>query len=104
MAIEYFKKAIALQQESDMEAELSISLNYLALLYKSQGRYLEAEPLYLQAVEIFRSKLPENHPNVLLCWKNYVELWREGISKEIFTFEQLQEHPFGEQLLAELQE
>jgi tetratricopeptide (TPR) repeat protein len=104
LAIEYFKKAIALQQESDMEAELSISLNYLALLYKFQGRYLEAEPLYLQAVEIFRSKLPENHPNVLLCWKNYVELWREGISKEIFTFEQLQEHPFGEQLLAELQE
>ncbi|MCC3527004.1 MAG: tetratricopeptide repeat protein [Microcoleus sp. PH2017_22_RUC_O_B] len=82
---------------------LAIDLNNLAELYKSQGRYLEAEPLYLQAVEILRSKFPENHPNVLLCWKNYVGLWREGISKGIFTFEQLQEHPFGEQLLAEIQ-
>lgn len=145
LAIECFKKAIALQQESDMEAELSISLNYLALLYKSQGRYSEAEPLYLQAVEIdrrslpqnhpslatlfnnlalldqsqgryseaeplslqsveiLRSKLPENHPNILTVLENYVTLWREGITKGDLTFEQLQEHPFGEQLLAELQ-
>ncbi|TAE83429.1 MAG: tetratricopeptide repeat protein [Oscillatoriales cyanobacterium] len=83
---------------------LAIDLNNLAELYKSQGRYSEAEPLYLQAVKILRSKLPENHPNLLLCWKNYVGLWRKGISKGIFTFEQLQKHPFGEQLLAEIQE
>ena len=83
---------------------LATHLNNLAQLYYSQGRYSEAEPLYLQAVEILRSKLPENHPNVLTVWKNYVRLWREGISKGDFTFEQLQEHPFGEQLLAELQE
>ena len=83
---------------------LAIHLNNLAGLYKSQGRYSEAEPLYLQALEIFRSKLPENHPNVLRCWKNYVGLWREAISKGHLTFEQLQKHPFGEQLLAELQE
>ncbi|MEG3986606.1 tetratricopeptide repeat protein [Microcoleus sp. S28C3] len=83
---------------------LAIDFNNLAELYKSQIRYSEAEPLYLQAVEILRSKLPKNHPNVLLCWKNYVGLWRVGISKGDLTFEQLQEHPFGEQLLAEIQE
>jgi tetratricopeptide (TPR) repeat protein len=83
---------------------LATDFNNLAELYRSEGRYSEAEPLYLQAVEILRSKLPENHPNILTVWKNYVGLWREGISKEIFTFEQLQEHPFGEQLLAEIQE
>ena len=104
LAIDYFQKAIGLQQELDVEAELSSSLNYLAGLYKSQGRYSEAEPLYLQAVEIFRSKLPANHPNIQVVWKNYVGLWREGISKGDLTFEQLQKHPFGEQLLAELQE
>ncbi|MEG4107707.1 tetratricopeptide repeat protein [Microcoleus sp. S13_C5] len=83
---------------------LAIDLNNLAQLYQSQGRYSEAEPLYLQAVEIFRSKLPANHPNIQVVWKNYVGLWREGISKGHLTFEQLQKHPFGEQLLAELQE
>ncbi|WP_445173476.1 tetratricopeptide repeat protein [Microcoleus sp.] len=83
---------------------LATHLNNLAGLYQSQGRYSEAEPLDLQAVEILRRKLPENHPNVLTGWKNYVGLWREGISKGHLTFEQLQKHPFGEQLLAELQE
>jgi tetratricopeptide (TPR) repeat protein len=83
---------------------LAIDLNNLAGLYRSQGRYSEAEPLCLQAVEILRSKLPENHPDIQIVWKNYVGLWREGISKGHLTFEQLQKHPFGEQLLAELQE
>jgi len=84
--------------------DLAIHLNNLAGLYKSQGRYSEAEPLSLQAVEILRSKLPANHPNIQGVWKNYVGLWRQGISKGHLTFEQLQKHPFGEQLLAELQE
>ena len=83
---------------------LANHLNNLAQLYQSQGRYSEAEPLYLQALEIFCKKLPENHPDIQVVWGNYVELWREGISKGHLTFEQLQKHPFGEQLLAELQE
>jgi tetratricopeptide (TPR) repeat protein len=104
LAIDCFKKAIGLQQGLDLEAELSSSLNYLAELYKSQGRYSEAEPLFLQAVEILYIKLPENHPNIQIVWKNYVRLWREGISKGDLTFEQLSEQPFGELLLAEIQE
>jgi tetratricopeptide (TPR) repeat protein len=83
---------------------LAIDLNNLAGLYKSQGRYSEAEPLFLQAVEIFRSKLPANHPNIKGVWENYVGLWREGISKGHLTFEQLQKHPLGELLLAEIPE
>ncbi|MEG4420687.1 tetratricopeptide repeat protein, partial [Microcoleus sp. LAD1_D5] len=83
---------------------LATNLNNLAGLYESQGRYSEAEPLYLQAVEILRSKLPANHPNIQVVWENYVGLWREGISKGHLTFEQLQKHPLGEQLLAEIHE
>ncbi|MEG4205016.1 tetratricopeptide repeat protein [Microcoleus sp. Pol7_A1] len=83
---------------------LATHLNNLAGLYQSQGRYSEAESLFLQAVEIIRRKLSENHPHVLIVWGNYVGLWREGISKGHLTFEQLQKHPFGELLLAELQE
>ena len=89
---------------SEYHPGLATDLHNLALLYRSQGRYSEAEPLCLQGVEILRRKLPENHPNVLTGWKNYVELWREAISKGHLTFEQLQKHPFGEQLLAELHE
>jgi len=83
---------------------LATRLNNLGLLYQSQGRYSEAEPLYLQALEIFCNNLPENHPHIQIVWGNYVGLWREGISKGHWTVELLQEHPFGEQLLAELQE
>jgi Tetratricopeptide repeat len=83
---------------------LATFFNNLAALYHDKGRYSEAQPLYLQAVEFFCSKLPENHPNILTVWNNYVGLWRDGISEGDLTFEQLQEHPFGKQLLAELQE
>jgi len=101
-----FLQAVEIDRRSLPEDHpiLATHLNNLATLYKSQGRYSEAEPLYLQAVEIFCSKLPANHPNIQVVWKNYVGLWREGISKGDLTFEQLQKHPFGEQLLAELQE
>jgi tetratricopeptide (TPR) repeat protein len=81
---------------------LAIDLNNLAAVYKSQGRYSEAEPLYLQALEIFLNNLPENHPHIQIVWGNYVGLWRQGISKGHLTFEQLQKHPFGELLLAEI--
>ena len=101
-----FLQAVEIDRRSLPEdhPSLAMGLNNLALLYQSQGRYSEAEPLYLQAVEILRSKLPENHPTIQVVWKNYVEVWREGISKGHLTFEQLQKHPFGEQLLAEIQE
>ncbi|MGB5631903.1 MAG: tetratricopeptide repeat protein [Waterburya sp.] len=39
------------------------SLNNLAELYRSQGRYESAEPLYLQALAIAEATLGENHPN-----------------------------------------
>ena len=38
------------------------SLNNLAALYESQGRYSEAEPHYLRSLAIRLEKLGENHP------------------------------------------
>src|SRR4028119_2284901 len=76
LAIDYFQKAIGLQQELDMELELSSSLNYLAGLYQSQGRYSEAEPLYLQAVEIHRRSLPEDHPDLAIHLNNLALLYK----------------------------
>ncbi|WP_149977627.1 tetratricopeptide repeat protein [Microcystis aeruginosa] len=54
-----------------------VSLNNLALLYHSQDSYTEAEPLYLEAINIFREGLGENHSptqtimeNIKLCCRN----------------------------------
>jgi hypothetical protein len=38
--------------------------------YNSQGRYSEAEPLYIQALEIAEKVLGVNHPNTITCRKN----------------------------------
>jgi tetratricopeptide (TPR) repeat protein len=43
--------------------DLATSLNNLAALYESQGRYSEAEPLLKDAIAIDRIALPENHPS-----------------------------------------
>jgi tetratricopeptide (TPR) repeat protein len=51
---------------------LATSLSNLAGLYYSQGRYSEAEPLYIQALRILMQKLGENHPNTQRGWKNYL--------------------------------
>ncbi|QFS46551.1 tetratricopeptide repeat protein [Nostoc sphaeroides CCNUC1] len=34
-------------------------------IYKSQGRYSEAEPLYIQALDICERQLGVNHPNTV---------------------------------------
>jgi tetratricopeptide (TPR) repeat protein len=49
-----------------------MSLNNLAGLYRSQGKYEEAEPLYRQALVIAQSKLGFNHPTtqVIQSWLN----------------------------------
>ncbi|NCS80046.1 MAG: tetratricopeptide repeat protein [Microcystis aeruginosa K13-07] len=48
-----------------------VSLNNLALLYHSQGRYSEAEPLYREAINIFRERLGENHPHTQIYMEDY---------------------------------
>ena len=40
------------------------SLNNLALLYRDQGRYADAEPLYKRALAINEKALGPDHPNV----------------------------------------
>ena len=56
------------------------SFNNLARLYKSQGRYEQAEPLYIQALELFRKLLGEDHPNTIVVRDN-LEILREQMGK-----------------------
>ncbi|MDB9372601.1 tetratricopeptide repeat protein [Nodularia sphaerocarpa] len=64
LAIKYYLQAINLQTELGLETDLATSLNNLAYLYKSQGRYDEAEPLLIQALELRQRLLRDNHPDV----------------------------------------
>jgi tetratricopeptide (TPR) repeat protein/CHAT domain-containing protein len=56
--------------------DLATHLNNLATLYQSQGRYREAEPLFLEAVAIGRQSLPPNHPSLATCLNNLANLYR----------------------------
>jgi hypothetical protein len=53
-----------------------ISLNNLALLYRAQGRYSEAEPLYREALQASREVLGPRHPNTLASVSNLAVLYQ----------------------------
>jgi tetratricopeptide (TPR) repeat protein len=56
-------------------------LNNLALVYKAQGKYAEAEPLYKQALVIVERTLGKDHPHVATTCENMAKLYRQ-IGKE----------------------
>ncbi len=62
---------------------MATSLNNLAALYDSQGRYTEAEPLYLQALDLKKRLLGDNHPSVATSLNNLAGLYdSQGRYKE----------------------
>jgi tetratricopeptide (TPR) repeat protein len=59
----------------DNHPDVATSLNNLAYLYKSQGRYPEAEPLYLEALDLRKQLLGDNHPDVATSLNNLGQLY-----------------------------
>ena len=51
-------------------------LNDQAIAYYKQGRYAEAEPLLVQALDIRREALPEGHSDIARSLNNLAELYR----------------------------
>jgi tetratricopeptide (TPR) repeat protein len=45
-------------------------------LYSSQGRYPEAEPLYLEALDLRKRLLGDNHPDVATSLNNLAYLYK----------------------------
>jgi tetratricopeptide (TPR) repeat protein len=70
----------------DRHPDVASSLNNLAYIYASQGRYAAAEPLYAEAVELFADLLGENHPNTKIVRKNF----------EIFLQQAIEQHRTAE--------
>jgi Tetratricopeptide repeat len=58
---------VAKKRLGEEHPDVAQSLNNLALLYNSQGRYSQAEPLLIQALYILEQRLGVNHPNTVSC-------------------------------------
>ncbi|MFM6075337.1 MAG: tetratricopeptide repeat protein, partial [Dolichospermum sp.] len=56
--------------EFQQQENLATSLNNLAGLYRSQGRYNEAESLYLQSLDICKRQLGDDHLDVATSLNN----------------------------------
>ena len=56
---------------------VALSLNNLAGLYKDQGKYPHAEPLFRRALAISEKTLGRDHPDVATTLENLAQLYRE---------------------------
>ncbi|WP_039899559.1 CHAT domain-containing protein, partial [Microcystis sp. T1-4] len=63
------------QQLGDNHPSTAASLNNLAELYRVQGRYSEAEPLYQQALAIRKQQLGDNHPDTATSLNSLATLY-----------------------------
>ncbi len=57
------------------------SLNNLAELYRGQGKYGEAGPLYTRSLEVLEKTLGPDHPLIATVCENLAELYKQ-IGKE----------------------
>lgn len=64
LAEEWLEYLLEIREAEGESAELGSVLHELALLRKNQGKYAEAEPLYLQAVAVKEKALGKDHPDV----------------------------------------
>lgn len=77
--------------------DVAASLNNLAGLYESQGRYEQVEPLYLRALQIFLKRLGQDHPNTQTIINNFASFLTEAIRANKQA--SLSNHPMTQQLL-----
>ena len=99
--------------DSNVKAtDYATHLNNLALVYDSQGKYPEAQKLYLQALEIDKKTIGENHPNYAIDlnglgvlyynWgkkendRNKLQISKQNIQQalNIFTDKLGKDHPY----------
>ena len=56
---------------------MATNLNNLAALYRAQGRFTEAEPLYQRSLAIVERALGPEHPHMATSLENYAILLRQ---------------------------
>lgn len=72
------RRALATQEQElgPNHPNTATSLNNLALLYHTQGKYTQAEPLYQRALAICEHELGPNHPDTATSLNNLAALYR----------------------------
>ena len=72
------KRALAISEKAlgPEHPEVATALNNLAVIYRAQGRYAEAEPLYNRALAISEKALGPEHPDVAIRLNNLAVLYR----------------------------
>jgi tetratricopeptide (TPR) repeat protein len=73
--IPHLQAAIEQAENTQQERNIALGKSGLAKLYELQGRYSEAEPLYLQALEIERSQIGHDHPSTASSLNNLAGLY-----------------------------
>jgi tetratricopeptide (TPR) repeat protein len=73
LAIKYLQKVIDLATESS--TEFATGINELGDLYYAQGRYTEAEALYIKSLVISEKQLGTNHPDTATSLNNLAGLY-----------------------------
>ena len=75
-AIPLAEQALAIRQRIlDDHPHTATSLNNLAGLYSSMGRYSEAEPLYVRSLSIIEQQLGADHPDTATSLNNLAHLY-----------------------------
>jgi tetratricopeptide (TPR) repeat protein len=81
---------------------VATTLNNLAELYRTQGRYGEAEPLYLRALAILFNRLRADHPNTQTVQQN-LRIFIAAVMQAGQTA-QLSDHPLTQAVLRQMRE
>ena len=77
-AEEYFSAALKEAENFGPEdPRLALSLSHLAIVYHSQGKSAEAEPLHKRALAIMEKAFAPEHPNVATSLNNLGEVYVE---------------------------
>ncbi len=71
--------ALALREATldSQHPDIVVSLNNLAMLYKTQGLYQQAQLLFERALDINKKSLGFNHPNIALYINNLAGIYQE---------------------------
>ncbi len=72
-----YKRSLAIYEKElgPEHAEVATSLNNLALLYASQEKYSEAEPMYKRSLAIYEKELGPEHAEVATSLNNLALLY-----------------------------
>ena len=72
------KKALAVAEKNagPNHLDVGLSLNELGVLYKTQGKYAFAEPLYKRSLAIVEKALGPDHPDVASSLNNLAGLYK----------------------------